>query len=211
MKHIVRETNSLYEIKDSKFYGFLIPIYNQKDVKSKIDELKELYPNATHYCYAYIINGHKKAYDDKEPSGTAGLPMLEVLRKNSLYDVAAVVTRYFGGVLLGGWLTRLDMTIQCRRRCWWTGKRRRLKAMIYRQTELCGTCNLSAQYMSRLPGMATLGIMLLLGSHSRGVYYVNYGRSCPRACSRQQGASHGAQDSAWLGRDRTYAGSAASG
>lgn len=101
MKHIVRETNSLYEIKDSKFYGFLIPIYNQKDVKSKIDELKELYPNATHYCYAYIINGHEKAYDDKEPSGTAGIPILNILKNNDLNYTLGVVIRYFGGTKLG--------------------------------------------------------------------------------------------------------------
>ena len=69
--------------------------------------VKEKYKNATHYCYAYIIGNIKRFSDDKEPSNTAGMPILNCLEKNNLNHVLCIVTRYFGGIKLGcGGLTR---------------------------------------------------------------------------------------------------------
>ena len=83
---------------------FICLIYNIQDVllvPSKLEEIKNKYVGATHYCYAYIINNHEKSSDDGEPSGTAGLPILNVLKKEHLDDVLCVVVRYFGGIKLG--------------------------------------------------------------------------------------------------------------
>ncbi len=68
-----------------------------------LDELRARYPDASHHCWAWVLRKANAARysDDGEPSGTAGMPMLEVLRRRGLYDVAIVVTRYFGGTLLG--------------------------------------------------------------------------------------------------------------
>lgn len=92
------------EIKKSKFIGRVRPVSTEEEAKAWIAEIQKQHHDATHNCYAYII-GHnqdiQKSNDDGEPAGTAGRPMLEALKKNGLYNVAAVVTRYFGGILLG--------------------------------------------------------------------------------------------------------------
>ncbi|HIS90759.1 MAG TPA: YigZ family protein, partial [Candidatus Faecisoma merdavium] len=64
-------------------------------------EVKKIYKDATHYCYAYILDNFEKASDDGEPSGTAGLPILNVLKKENLNHVLCIVIRYFGGIKLG--------------------------------------------------------------------------------------------------------------
>ncbi len=88
-------------IKNSKF----ICLIYQVDSKSKISELltnaKKIYPNATHYCYAYILENEKHESDDGEPAGTAGIPILQVLEKNNLNHVLCIVIRYFGKIKLG--------------------------------------------------------------------------------------------------------------
>ena len=89
------------EINKSKFISYLIKINDVDDVKKELDKLKENYKDATHICYAYIVDGKEKASDDGEPSGTAGKPILEILKKNNLDHVLAVVVRYFGGIKLG--------------------------------------------------------------------------------------------------------------
>ena len=71
------------------------------EINSKLEEVKNKYTGATHYCYAYIIGNFEKAYDDGEPSGTAGVPILNVLKKEGLQNVLCVVIRYFGGIKLG--------------------------------------------------------------------------------------------------------------
>lgn len=99
--------NSTYEIteKKSKFIANLICIENKEDAENKIKEYKKLYHDARHNCSAYrvIDNGiiYEKSSDDGEPSGTAGAPMLNILQKNDLCNVLIIVTRYFGGILLG--------------------------------------------------------------------------------------------------------------
>lgn len=97
------KNNSINEIiiKNSKFITLLYKVYSQEDIKNYLKEVKYLYPNATHYCYAYILNNEKRSSDDGEPSGTAGTPILNILESNNLNYILAVVIRYFGGIKLG--------------------------------------------------------------------------------------------------------------
>ncbi len=87
-------------IKNSKFICYLIKI-DSKDISEVLNEIKKLHPKATHHCYGYIYDEVKKSSDDNEPSGTAGLPILNVLEKENLNHILAVVVRYFGGIKLG--------------------------------------------------------------------------------------------------------------
>lgn len=95
--------NYIYEliIKNSKFITLLYKINDIKDIDKHLIETKTNYPDATHYCYAYIIDNLKKASDDGEPSGTAGIPILKVLENNNLTNVLVIIVRYFGGIKLG--------------------------------------------------------------------------------------------------------------
>jgi len=88
-------------IKNSKFITILKRINNLSDIDNILDNVKVEYPDATHYCYAYILNNIKRASDDGEPSGTAGIPILKVLENNNLTNVLVIVIRYFGGIKLG--------------------------------------------------------------------------------------------------------------
>lgn len=107
MKTITNVTENKLIIKKSTFITTLIPCDNIEDVPYNISTVKDLYPDARHYCIAYNINGNLKADDDGEPSGTAGMPMLNVIQKQELSNILVVVTRYFGGIKLGaGGLTR---------------------------------------------------------------------------------------------------------
>lgn len=103
MKQI--KENILTEIteKKSKFLTSLIHVETIDDVNFHLKEIKRLNPNARHNCYAYILDNQniQKSNDDGEPKGTAGVPILEVLKHYNLTNVLCVVTRYFGGVLLG--------------------------------------------------------------------------------------------------------------
>ena len=88
-------------IKNSKFISLIYNINTKDDIEKYLKQVKEQYPKATHYCYAYIIDDDKKSSDDKEPSGTAGYPILHVLEENNLNHVLCIVIRYFGGIKLG--------------------------------------------------------------------------------------------------------------
>lgn len=93
-----------YEINKSHFIAQLQRTANEKEVQNFIESVRKKYYDAKHNCTAYVIGvrcDKKKFDDDGEPSGTAGHPILEVLEKNCLSDVTAVVTRYFGGIKLG--------------------------------------------------------------------------------------------------------------
>lgn len=95
---------SEYVIQKSRFLTYVKRTESEKEALDFINEIKKLHHNATHNCSAYLIGEHdeiQKANDDGEPSGTAGVPMLEVLKKQGLQDVTVVVTRYFGGIKLG--------------------------------------------------------------------------------------------------------------
>jgi uncharacterized YigZ family protein len=88
----------------SRFICYVKRVYNDQDARDFINEIKKLHWNASHNCSAYQIgdfNEIQKANDDGEPSGTAGIPMLEVLRKQGIKNTVVVVTRYFGGIKLG--------------------------------------------------------------------------------------------------------------
>ena len=91
--------------KKSKFIANLIRVNSKDEAENEIKKLKKNYYDARHNCFAYrvIENNHivEKASDDGEPSGTAGAPMLNILQKNNLCNLVIVVTRYFGGILLG--------------------------------------------------------------------------------------------------------------
>ncbi|MBQ3067968.1 MAG: YigZ family protein [Oscillospiraceae bacterium] len=102
-----------YEVKRSKFIGTVCGVKSKKEALDFINQIKTKYAEATHNVYAYIINDEnlKKSSDDGEPKGTAGVPVLNVLCGLNLTDIAIVVTRYFGGILLGaGGLVRAYST-----------------------------------------------------------------------------------------------------
>lgn len=88
-------------INKSKFITKLYRIENINDINIILNKLKNEYKDATHICYSYIIDSHEKCDDNGEPNGTAGLPMLNVLKKKNLTNILAVVIRYFGGIKLG--------------------------------------------------------------------------------------------------------------
>lgn len=91
-------------IQKSRFVGYVRRVETEEEAQAFIQEIKKKHHDATHNCSCYMIgenNQIQKANDDGEPSGTAGVPMLEVLKKQNLKDTAVVVTRYFGGIKLG--------------------------------------------------------------------------------------------------------------
>lgn len=91
-------------INKSKFIGTAVPVENEEQAQEFIESMKKEFKDATHNCYAYVIGKNKNIQrysDDGEPSGTAGMPILNVISQENLVNVAVVVTRYFGGVLLG--------------------------------------------------------------------------------------------------------------
>ena len=99
-----------FEEKKSEFIGYAKRVENEEDAKAFVAEIKNMHKQARHNCWAYVI-GEKmniqRYSDDGEPQGTAGIPILEVMKKSNITDCAVVVTRYFGGILLGaGGLTR---------------------------------------------------------------------------------------------------------
>lgn len=101
----IKEFNSdEYIVKRSRFIGYAKPVTNIQEANDFISEIKSKHWDATHNVYAYILRdgGVKRYSDDGEPQGTAGVPVLDVLEKEGLVDVCVVVTRYFGGILLGG-------------------------------------------------------------------------------------------------------------
>lgn len=92
-------------IQKSRFITYVNRAETEEQAQDFINNIKEKHKSANHNCSAYIIGEHdniQKANDDGEPSGTAGVPMLEVLKKQGLQDTVVVVTRYFGGIKLGG-------------------------------------------------------------------------------------------------------------
>lgn len=99
-----------FEEKKSEFIGYAKRVQNEEEAKEFVNEIKSLHKQARHNCWAYVIGSNmniQRYSDDGEPQGTAGIPILEVMKKSNVTDCAVVVTRYFGGVLLGtGGLTR---------------------------------------------------------------------------------------------------------
>ncbi|MCG1078400.1 YigZ family protein [Staphylococcus epidermidis] len=91
-------------ISKSRFIAYIKPVSTENEAKAFIDEIKTKHKDATHNCSAYTVGPEmniQKANDDGEPSGTVGIPMLEILKKQEIHNVCVVVTRYFGGIKLG--------------------------------------------------------------------------------------------------------------
>ena len=92
-------------IKKSRFICILMPLNQMQDIDTGRDEVRQKYPGANHYCFAYRLRQDgsilERCSDDGEPGGTAGWPMLNVLAQNDLENIIAIVVRYFGGTLLG--------------------------------------------------------------------------------------------------------------
>lgn len=102
-KTVKTESETLIIEKKSKFISHVKPVDNEADAIEYLNKIRSLYPDATHNVYAYVIDENNifRYSDDGEPSGTAGMPVLDTIRKAGLVDVIAVITRYFGGTLLG--------------------------------------------------------------------------------------------------------------
>ena len=102
-KTIRAEALDEYIVKKSRFIGHIRPVTTQEEALAFIQEVSKKHWDATHNVYAYILRegGVKRFSDDGEPQGTAGIPVLDVLEKSGVTDCAVVVTRYFGGIMLG--------------------------------------------------------------------------------------------------------------
>lgn len=92
-----------YEDRKSIFIGEAAPVSTEAEALAFIERVKKRYPDARHHVYAYVLreNSTMRFTDDREPQGTAGMPVLDAIRKNGVTDTVIVVTRYFGGTLLG--------------------------------------------------------------------------------------------------------------
>lgn len=93
-----------YEVNRSKFFSYAHNVATVEEINAILDRHKKEHKKATHICYAYIVddNGTKEKYnDDKEPKGTAGQPIMNVIKKKNLRNILVVVVRYFGGIKLG--------------------------------------------------------------------------------------------------------------
>ena len=105
IKTIENQVTNTIVIEKSRFICQLFPVNNEMEAKKILKEIKKSHPKANHHCYAYLIKKEQQIIenqsDDGEPAKTAGLPMLEILRHENIVNVLAVVTRYFGGTLLG--------------------------------------------------------------------------------------------------------------
>ena len=104
MKKIQKQYENKIIIETSIFITRLFRVNNQDEINSYLEEIRKKHFDATHNCYAYILGENQdiqKASDDGEPQKTAGAPMLEVLKRNIMTNILAIVTRYFGGTLLG--------------------------------------------------------------------------------------------------------------
>ena len=103
-KTIKSSAQGVYKDKGSRFIAFATPVVNQEEIKPIVDKIRKEYHNARHHCYAYMIGNERlnwRLNDDGEPSGTAGRPILGQINSLGLTNILIVVSRYFGGTLLG--------------------------------------------------------------------------------------------------------------
>lgn len=101
MKTVTQTYQSNLEVMKSKFISILMPLNNPDDFKTILKGLQKEHSKAKHIVYAYKVGNKSKSYDDQEPKGTAGRPLMELLLKKELDNVALIVVRYFGGIKLG--------------------------------------------------------------------------------------------------------------
>lgn len=102
-KSVRKYAEASFTEKKSEFIGYANCVQNEEEAKEFVEKIRKMHPDATHNVYAYILKGTGIARfsDDGEPQGTAGMPVLEVIKKEGLCATCIVVTRYFGGILLG--------------------------------------------------------------------------------------------------------------
>lgn len=101
MKIIINDLTKTIIINKSRFIGIIKKVMNKEEIENILTSTRNTYPDATHVCYAYILPNSQKYSDDGEPDGTAGIPILDVLKKNNLCYTLMIVVRYFGGIKLG--------------------------------------------------------------------------------------------------------------
>ena len=97
-------TETSFVERKSRFISYVMPVYTEEEAISFLNSIRKKHYDATHNCYAYILGENsevQRSSDDGEPSGTAGIPILEVIKKESLTNTIIIVTRYFGGIMLG--------------------------------------------------------------------------------------------------------------
>ena len=103
-KTLFQSAETEYTINKSRFIGAAAPVSSSEEALAFLEKYRAAYRDATHHCYAYVIgknSGIMRYSDDGEPGGTAGLPIMEVIKARGVVDCCVVVTRYFGGILLG--------------------------------------------------------------------------------------------------------------
>lgn len=114
MERIKEEFVNQIDIEKSKFITYVNRCFSEEEARAYVATLKKQYPDATHHCYAFVVGANHeiaRSNDDGEPSGSAGMPILEALRLSGVHDVVCVVIRYFGGIKLGaGGLVRAYST-----------------------------------------------------------------------------------------------------
>lgn len=98
---VKNEVVGFIEVMKSKFTAFVFPTTQIEEFNLRLEQIRKANPKARHIVYAYRIGVNSKSTDDKEPKGTAGRPLLELLNKKNLKNVAIIVVRYYGGTLLG--------------------------------------------------------------------------------------------------------------
>ena len=98
---VKEEVIGFVEILKSKFTAFVFPISNVEEFQTRLEQIRKVNPKAKHVVYAYKVGVASKSTDDREPKGTAGRPLLELLNKKNLNNTAIIVVRYFGGSELG--------------------------------------------------------------------------------------------------------------
>ncbi len=135
--------------KRSRFIGYCKPVSSQDEAIAFINEIKSKHWDARHNVYAYVIRdeGVSRYSDDNEPQGTAGIPVLDAIRKRNITDCVVVVTRYFGGVLLGaGGLVR----------AYSAAAKLAIDAAGEREMQMCSVCSLTCSYplYGKLPSLA---------------------------------------------------------
>lgn len=122
MKTITKPTENSFDIDKSVFMTYAFSVNNSDELEKRLINIRKEHNKATHICYATIMSSPQveKAVDDGEPQGTAGKPMLQVLKKQNLTNIAVVVVRYFGGIKLGrGGLLRayVKSVAECLKKC----------------------------------------------------------------------------------------------
>ncbi|MGI6704735.1 MAG: YigZ family protein [Clostridia bacterium] len=103
-RRVAKAAQREFVVQKSRFIGHTLPAETEEEALGFIADIKEQYRDASHNCYAYVVGLHQEIQrfqDDGEPGGTAGMPILDVIKKSELTNVVVVVTRYFGGILLG--------------------------------------------------------------------------------------------------------------